>query len=161
MPKTLAEYPKCMTDAIGDLNDAIGRIKSWVADIQLYETMIEHFKDLPGLTSCHLSIDRFGAEITFVINDMRQMIPIRRWLREHGHPTPVVTDSPIGQRRLFTYYIGGHADLYLRAQLSYGDGAICKYVEIGTERKPIYELQCEGKTLEDKEEVLENVETKR
>lgn len=156
MPKTLGSYPKCMVDAIEDLRKRIAAIRSWVGDVRLYETMIEHFKDLPGLISCQLLIDRFGADITFCINDMREMIPVRRWLREHGHPAPTVTDYPEARQRLFSYYPTGHASLYLRAQLSYEDGAICKYVAIGTEQKSIYELQCEGKILKDKEEVLEN-----
>lgn len=156
MPKTLAEYPKCITDAINDLKHTIGRIEGWVADVQLYETMIEHFKDLPGLTGCQLSIDRFGVDITFTINDMREMILVRQWLRGHGHPAPIIDDYPVSQQRVFTYFPIGHADLYLRAQLPFKDGSICKYVEIGTEQKLIYELQCEGRTFKDKEEVSEN-----
>lgn len=156
MPKTLVEYPKCIVYAIENLEGGIALIKSWAEDMQLYETMIEHFKDLPGLIRCNLQVDRFGADITFTINDMREMVHVRRWLREHGHPAPTTTDYAVAQQRVFMYYPPGHAPLYLRAQLPFEEGAVCKYVAIGTEQKPIYELQCEGKVIEDKEEVLED-----
>lgn len=70
---------------------------------------------------------------------VRDLIPLLRDIREHGYKAQKIEDDTELHRRIWKY----DRDLKLQVFFTgYAEGSTCKFVKVGEELKPVYELRC-------------------
>lgn len=146
---TTTKYPRCVTEALTKIDDQRKMVLSMVDDVRFAESLIEKFKELPGTANWHIDLscffDEVGVHVT--IDDFRELVHVRRWLRQQGFPPPDILELGQSRQTLWRYFRKGHRSFELAAHASYAENAVCKYVKVGTKEEPVYELQCDGKTV--------------
>jgi len=94
-----------------------------------------------------------GVLIHVEVTDLEALTGARRWIREHGFGAPTVSDYEAIGRRSWTYKDDNERFVVLSGFFPVpgwkeGDGAKCSFVKVGVKEEPVYELQCNGKPVE-------------
>jgi len=151
--------PKPIADELEKLNGLHGRLMKMVDDVRFAQELINEFEGkVPGTKSWYVSVGvrdglLQGITIHVTAKDFRELVTVRRHLREIGFPAPEVDDFEAIGRRSWEYKREGHETFRLSAHTSYEEGAACRYVEVGKKEEPIYELRCDGQPLPEEVEV--------
>lgn len=87
-------------------------------------------------------LSRSAVTITVHVEDFHMLTPLRRAIRQQGFDKPSFDDFPGSKNRMWTYRrksdgCGIVIDGYLTSE-----SANCRYVQVGVEERPIFELRC-------------------
>ena len=146
--------PGSVVEALEENRFQRRKILRFVKSARIVDKIIREFKGsgLKMRSSIGYTIHTLYGSLLMVndLDDIRDVLPVLRSIRRRGYKIKKYEDYAELHRR--TYYCEG--DIVVSAFLKYEDGTICKFVEVRKEEKPVYELQCEGKTIEDEQKSL-------
>lgn len=134
--------PECIQREIDVLRKTIDAITKWAPLARELEPILADFPDLnPNPTP-------FESHFTLYLDvkDMHRVVDLIRRLRAIGIKPTGHDDDADNHRR--TYHLAREDIAYcgfcLYCRLPGGEGASCKFVEVGKKEVPVYELKCEG-----------------
>lgn len=136
----------------------IKRLRSMDKFVELAEIVREKFKT--EKRTIIVLVDFYDVYICVNgIKDMKEIIPIIKFIIENNYRTGSIVDLPNTNRRRYTMKKKSESfvetDIIIDAHLSKSDNKVCQYVQVGTEtfEKPIFELRCGDKKFEENGEL--------
>jgi hypothetical protein len=156
--------PKCVREELEDIKKQERFVRDNIQAARDAEEVVEMFKDVPELQDQgedgsrsvgHLRAS-FGSQIgqlrgalIFVdVVDIRAVLPVLRELRRRGYKVKDHDDyAEIGRRTYNLSGDGGEIKLGVFVGASFSSdakkGAVCKFVQVGIEEKPVFKLLCD------------------
>lgn len=150
------EVPKIIQEQLDSLERVRQNILDMIPFVGIAEELIAKFKTVPGTSDWRISIGYGTGILNGVLVhvdalDLRELVAVRRWLREQGFPAPTTDDQAEIGRRSWTYTQKDQPNFVFSGFTGYSwekapEGQKCQFVKVGMkEPEPIYELQCDGK----------------
>lgn len=141
--------PKCIIKELDSLKKQTDRVNSVVPLVKFGETLIDKFKDTPGTSDWRVSVGfeygtLQGVTVHVTALDINTLIAVRKFIRTQGFPLPEEEEYPEIHRKSWEYQREGEEVFRLSFHTSYDEGAVCKYVKVGTKQEDVFELQCNG-----------------
>jgi len=134
-------------EALKEIDKKKEYILSMQSEMYLVEELAKYVKTIQGVHNVRISVgwengSIQGNMVKADFEDIRKTTEIRKWIRDKGFPAPKIDDYPELQRRTFTYVRKDKPNFSLLAFCYYGEGAVCKFIEVGKKEEPVYELKC-------------------
>ena len=140
-----------MTDPIPAALARLEKRREWIEEhTDAIRFLAEEVGGL-GKVVIHESGTTPEVNIDFEADTLGEVTPVLAALRRCGYVRLYVTDCPETNARLYSYRLGGSkGNLHVRVDVhfSHAEGSACRYVKVGVEEAPVYELQCAGEAVE-------------
>ena len=136
-----------MTDPIPAALARLEKRRKWIKEhTDAIRLLVE---EVGGLAKVVIQENWVTPEVTInlLADTLGEVTPVIAALRRLGYVRLYVTDCPETNARLYSYRLG---ELRVRVDVhfSHTKGSTCRYVKVGVEEAPVYELQCAGEAVE-------------
>lgn len=138
-------YPDVIETALNEMQILRMKVFDLIEAARVAEKIGDEFKETIRNFRLSYGVDMIrlqGILVQIDVNDMKEVIPILKYLAKNGYPKKgEPEDYPEIRRR--TWDCG---QIKVSAFLPWGEKSKCKYVKVGVVENPVYELQCEEVT---------------
>lgn len=131
-----ATIPTAISERLADIDRERELVLSSIPYVLLAESVAAKFPDSMSM----VRVPNAGRACHYIQirESMREAIAVLREYRKHGMRVERFHDH---ENRSRCYRLTGNVDLYVT--LPYGEGAACRFVQVGTKTVPVMELRCE------------------
>lgn len=140
------EYPKCLQNELDSIEKRKQQALRYHKATLLVEQCIKHFKKEGMRASVGTGIGSLNGALLHVdVDSIKEITPILKWLGTHGWHQADKEPNDYAELQRRTWRLKNDQDKDSQIQLSaFFNGDSCKFIQIGTEIRPKYELRCQS-----------------